>query len=730
VALALPGSLRGQGPDPPEVKEVRFRGNDAVDSDDLAAAIVTRETDCRLWVCWWKLPKERHYLNRRELPLDLARIRIFYLQRGYREAQVDTTVTAVDSAAVEVVFTIEEGRPVLVDSVQVTGQEGLQIRDLTERLPLQLGDPLNILDLDASRDTILTRLRNNGYAHAEVLRSYFIPADDPHSSTVTIDLYPGNPARFGEVSVEGADELSPLVVERMLPFAQGDPYSQQRLFQGQRNLFGLELVRHANIQPDLTHVPDTIVPVHVVVNEGDVHRIRGGVGYTSAECLGLESRWTSRNFQGGGRRLQITGRLSNILTREFGGWLCPQAGSGDYSALNWLASAEFTQPWLFSSRNALTLALYAERASVPDIFIRRAVGLNVGLARTTPRRGVLTFSYRPQRVQLDAAEVYFCGAFLVCDAQDIQKLQEPNWLSPLGVNYQLDRQDQPLNPSRGYTLSLDYELAGGFTLSDFAYQRLAAALSSYTRAAPSLILAGRVRGGYMRPGAFDEVLGGEASDEIVHPEKRFFSGGANSVRGFAQNQLGPRNLSVGVADLILPSGGRSDPVCTPEAVLDLTCDANPLDDDEFDRPLPVGGTLVLEANFEARIETSDLTQLALFTDVGQVWEEPGDFSVGDLEVTPGAGIRILTPIGPVRFDVAYNFRKSGDLPVVTELIREAEEGDDPRRVVTTPDGRDWYVTDALAALDSPVLYPTKDGGALPSVSWRRFQLHLTIGHAF
>lgn len=731
IALAaLPSAATAQLNDP-EVKKVRFDGAEAFEKRALELAIVTRETGCPLWVCWWFLPEDPAYLNRRELPRDLARIKIFYFQRGFREAQVDTAVVALDSARVEVVFQITEGQPVIVDSISFAAPDTIPLGALTRDLPLEVGRPLSIIDLDASRDSLVSRLKNNGFAHAEVLRGYFIPAEAPYTSRVSFDIYPGEFAEFGPVDVVGATELSPTVVRRMLPFEEGEPYSQAQVFQGQRNLFGLELIRHANVLPDLEYDPETIVPVRVEVAEGDVNRLRGGGEWNTAECLGIEARWTNRNFRGGGRRLQLTGRVSNIGAKSVREYLCYQAGTGEYADLNWLASLEFSQPWVISSNNALRAAVFAERTSVPDIFIRSAIGLNVGWVRTLGNRGILTTSYRPQRVALDAAQVYFCSAFLICEPEAIAQLQEPNRLSPVGVNYQLDRTDIPLNPSRGYQVSADYEIAGPATLSDFSYQRMAGSFSTYRRVSPGVVLASRVRGGLVVPGVF-RFTGSEAGRaEIVHPEKRFFSGGANSVRGFGQNQLGERNLTTGVERLISAPEGRPA-VCTPESVIDLTCDASPIGDNGFDRPVPVGGTLVAEANVEARVRAWGSSQFALFVDMGQVWNEAGDFRLRDLEVTPGVGFRLITPIGPVRLDVGYQFRNSTPLQVITDQIRALEPGEDPTglRVIDSPDGRQWVVTETLALLGPPVLYPTEDGGPLPAFSFRRFQFHFTIGQAF
>ena len=76
------------------------------------------------------------------------------------------------------------------------------------------------------------------------------------------------------------------------------------------------------------------------------------------------------------------------------------------------------------------------------------------------------------------------------------------------------------------------------------------------------------------------------------------------------------------------------------------------------RASPTGGNTVFTANLELRLPSPilpDRVRLGVFVDVGQVWER-GDTvtTVSGLRVTPGVGLRFVTPLGPVRLDAAYN----------------------------------------------------------------------------
>ncbi|MFC1661488.1 outer membrane protein assembly factor [Gemmatimonadota bacterium] len=722
-----------------EVTALSFRGNREFPDEVLANAIITRETECRAWllvpfcVGGADFAVDPYYFSPREFLRDQARVRLFYYQRGYREATVDTLLDRPSDHEVRIVFQIEEGDPVVVEELEFPGTEELPDSTVLEDLPLRVGDPLSGIALDAARDTLLMRLRNRGYAHAEVLRSYFIPRDSPYSAQVSFDLYPGTLARFGPMAVTGNVTVSETVVRRMLPFREGDLFSQDRRFAGQRNLYNLDIFSFADIQPDLGHQPDSIVPLSVMVAEGDVHRVRTGAGLSTADCLNGEARWASRNFLGGARRLQVTGRISNVLAPSLESSLCKDAGTGEFGRLNWLVSTEFTQPWLFSPRNSLSASVFGERQSIPGIFVRQALGGNLALTRSLGVSTPLTFSIRPQISRLDAAEIFFCSNYLVCAPRDIRILQGANWLSPVGVSLFRDRRNQALSPTRGYSALMDLEHAAGWTGSEFRYTRLIAEGTWYTQGRSRWVLAMRLRGGWVNPEGFTGLGGQGLGREIVHPDKRLYAGGSNSVRGFGQNRLGPKVLQVpDVTELLFadPNSAGASPLCSPESILDLSCDASALADQAL-QPRPTGGTSLLEGSLEVRFPVSGRRwEGAAFLDFGDVWGEGDRVDLGSVELTPGMGIRYFSPIGPIRVDLAYRFAEGERLQVVTSQIRPFEEGVDMERDLLTnpqdPNDTLLYVpSKELALLSSRVLW-----GELDPWSPRRFQIHLSIGQAF
>ncbi|MGH7447503.1 MAG: BamA/TamA family outer membrane protein, partial [Longimicrobiales bacterium] len=442
----------------------------------------------------------------------------------------------------------------------------------------------------------------------------------------------------------------------MLTFREGDLYSRQTLLRSQRNLFSLEIFRHAEIITAMPTQADTVLPVRVQVNEGDLHRIRLGVGLSTADFLNAEGRWVSRNFLGGARRLEVRGRASNIVSEP----LRPLPGfegcSGIYCDPAGSIAVDFSQPWFFHPLNTLGTGLFLERFTLPGVYVRTSRGGYLSLSRSFGRGGVVSFGYRPELTRLESdGDLIFCVNFTVCEEREIDVLRSAHWLAPLAVSVGIDRSNSLFSPTAGFILRLDGEYAARETGSEFDYVRLIGELSHYHDPFRGVVIASRLRPGWAR------AVGAPGSGLGLHPQKRFFGGGPNSVRGFAQYRLGPRLLTIDDGRVLADTTGFR-PGCTPQEINAGTCDVSDLaaralagGSPELFEMRPTGGTVLFEGNVELRFPVfRDHVRGATFLDFGQVWVDSESAGLGDLVWAPGVGIRYFSPIGPLRVDVGYN----------------------------------------------------------------------------
>ncbi|NIP81252.1 MAG: BamA/TamA family outer membrane protein, partial [Gemmatimonadetes bacterium] len=370
------------------------------------------------------------------------------------------------------------------------------------------------------------------------------------------------------------------------------------------------------------------------------------------------------------------------------------------------------------------------------VFVRFARGAYVSVSRSLGRNAALTLAYRPELTELQrASELTFCVNFLAC-AENIEELSdalsEPHWLSPLTLSYTMDRTDALFTPSRGYILRADLEYASRSTGSDFAYTRLLGEGSAYMGEPEGLILAARVRGGIGWPHEGVSGIG-------LNPQKRFFAGGPNSVRGFDQYRLGPTLLGIDAVPWLVdgddPATERADGAgCTAAAVNAGSCDAGMLASGLFDLR-PSGGEVLLEGNLELRFPIPVLSgrvRGAAFVDAGQVWTSRDDVALAGVVTTPGVGLRYYSPIGPIRLDAAFNPRGPESLRVITTQVASCKAGQPSCERVQYREPRDFLTnTDDVTLLNPRVVY----GSSLDEIDsvsdfFRRFKLHFSIGQAF
>jgi len=735
LLAAAPGAAQR-----PAVVAMAFEGAAPFTPAELAAAIATAGPRCRNPVyevlCWAGVGQERALLGAGDLEADAFRLKVYYFERGFREAEVRADTTRAKDG-VEVTFRIHSGPPVRVAAVEL---EGAPARLSTNDLPVRVGAPFDVVSYEATRDTLLARLRNTGFARAQVLVGYTIRREDPYSAELRYQVVPGDPVRFGEIHVEGTEETTPTLVRRMLTFDEGSRYSRSALLRSQRNLYGLQIFRHAIVEADLDAAVDSLVPVRVRVAEGPMRRVRAGASANSMECGNIEGRWTSRNFLGNGRRFSVTGRLGNLFIQNCG--LLVDERHTSYDDLTGVLNVDFSQPWFFGPRNTIGAGVFTERRNVPEVFVRTAAGGYLSVGRTLGRGTLLSLAYRPELTELTThrgGDLFFCVNFVGCTFQDVAVLRDPHFLSPLTLTFTSDRTDALFTPSRGFIVQLDVEHAGAYTLSDFAYTRLLGEGSVYMGRPDGVILATRLRGGI----GWAHSGGAGAGTVGLNPQKRFFAGGPNSVRGLEQYRLGPTVLGIdAVPYLVRPDDPATGAVegagCSAEEVNRLICDVAALAREQPERFAlrPSGGEVLLEGNLELRFPLPLLRgkiRGAAFVDAGQVWRTRGDVSLGEILATPGVGVRYYSPIGPIRVDAAFDTRGPQELRVLTTRVEACAPGETGCQPVEGHDVHDAALrnTDMVAPLTRSVRFGS-NLNEIDSMSdfLRRVNFQFSIGQAF
>ncbi|HEX6574118.1 MAG TPA: BamA/TamA family outer membrane protein [Gemmatimonadaceae bacterium] len=718
--LLLPGSLASQttqpvSTEPPkqEIDRLAFKGVKALNKQELAKSLSTDDSDCASVLLYpLCLITHAHYvytrrfLDHEELKRDVLRARVFYWKRGYRETEVDTVVAKKSNNHVNVTFNVTEGPPTLVDTITVTQTKPvLSDREIADRVVLKVNTPLNLLKLDSSVAFLSQRMWDKGYADALVDTTVILDSAS-RQATVDIALDPRWKATVSDILVEGNEHIETATILRSMYLKPGNIFRRSDLLRSQRALYESNLFKRAAIEIPRQGDSSKVIIVNVV--EAPLRESRVSVGFNTVDFFQVDGRFTHYSFLGGARRLELNGVVGNLLARSLNGRFIfrdQMAGIIDqrsrYFAPTYNASLNFRHPWFQSQANQLAFSVFGHRRSAPGIYIDKGFGTSLTFTREVRERAPVSLDYRFELTRVDAGDVYFCINYGVCDDPTLNALRSRNRLSPLALTASVNRANDPLVPTKGYRGSASLEHASAFTISDYRYNRATSDVAAYRPIRKRGAIAGHIRLGWVNAlQSTADALGVEGDAGLLHPRKRFYSGGSRSVRGYGENQLGPRVLTI-PADRLR----RKDPGCTEDVAI-TTCDPNAsgIEITDFEAR-PLGGNVVAEASAEFRFPIWRQIIGAVFADAGYVSQRiDSNLPRSKAAITPGFGARYLSPVGPIRIDFGINPGRAENLPVVTEQTVNGRT-----ELVTLNERRSFRVGRRF---------------------WDRLVLHLSIGEAF
>jgi outer membrane protein insertion porin family/translocation and assembly module TamA len=594
-----------------QVDELSFEGIHAVTEKQLKSVLATGES---AWLPWGT----KRYFSREQFEADLKRIEAFYADRGFPDARVKSFDVQLNEpqTSVKVSIVIDEGEPLRVERVVLDGFDPLpdeHERTLVTRLPLKDGQPLDRALLQASREAALDELRDHGHPYASV-RLEESPGSAPRRSVITLRADAGPLAHFGEIEINGNSSVSDSIIRRQLWFRPGQLFEQNKLRESQRRLYGLELFQFANVEPVGLDERSPTIATRVTVTEGKHRRVNFSVGYGSEEKARAEVDWRHVNFFGGAR-------TAGVLAR--------------YSSLDRGVRLNFDQPYVFSRFYSFGLtgqswftdeALYdlttlGGRATLTRQFRRGGGPVLGGLRPATTLSFTYVNEWQDYTISNEALNDETIRDDLILLGLDPTGLDDGDagrgrgQLSSLMIDFGRNTTGNILDARRGYFAAFHLEQAGRWMQGDFDFYELTAEGRYYLSLGDRAVFA--VRG---RAGSID-AWGPEVSRVPLF--KRYFLGGATSLRGWGRMEVAPLSGSG------LPIGGHTFALVSTEL------------------RMPVWGNLGAVA----------------FLDAGNVWSRPWDFNLNDVRYSVGPGLRYNTRIGPIRADLGYQLNPIDGLRV-------------------------------------------------------------------
>jgi outer membrane protein insertion porin family len=546
---------------------------------------------------------------------DQNAIRNLYESNGFRDVKV-TTTTQDDYGGkpgnLAVTFHIEEGPQYLINSVQVDGIEKMDRARVLAQLSSTEGQPFSEFNVAMDRDAILARYFENGFPRA-TFEWNSKPAADPHRVDLFFRITEGQQQFVREVLInpEGLRFTRPSLVNRMIQLNPGDPLSPTAIAETQRRLYNLGVF--ARVDAAIENPDGETDRKFVLLNMEEAARwsIAIGGGAEVGRIGGCQTCFDAPAGQTGfSPRVSFDVTRGNLWGLGHSISLLTRA-----STLEQRAVLNYNWP-RFLHNEKLTFSitgLYLSSRDVRTFSFTRYEG-SAQIAQRISKSTSFFYRYIWRRVSVDPAT-------LKINPLLIPLLSQPVRLGLISFAMVQDRRDDPTDPHRGMFNTLDLGLADGAFGSQRDFGRFLGRNATYHRVGRNMVLARSLQFGVIR--AFNYT--GDPLAAIPLPEL-FFGGGANSHRGFPENQAGPRDLTTG---------------------------------------FPVGGTVLLFNQTELRFPLiGDNIGGVLFHDMGNIYSLPErvSFRTSQPNVKEfdymvhavGFGIRYKTPIGPLRFDLAYS----------------------------------------------------------------------------
>ncbi len=610
---------------------------------------------------FWKFWSKDDQYSREKLSGDLEKIRSYYQDRGYIDANVESTQVSIspDKQDIYITANIVEGEQYSVDKIQVTGDMVIEEATFRRLIMTQENDVFSRKKMEQSVKNITALLANIGYAFANVNP---IPQIDRENRLVTINYFidPGKRVYVRQITFVGNTGTKDEVLRREMRQFEGGWFSQASIDRSKIRLQRMTYFESVNIETPAVPGTDDQIDVVVTVKERAAGSFSVGLGFSQVQGLIASLSIQQDNFLGSGKRVGLALSRSSIVTSFNLSYNNPYWTEDGVSRGFYVRYSTFNRAGAnistFSSSEAAGGVNFGIPLTEVD-YVRAGIGirktsLNIGsFIRETefpdptdpdnilcndlnnngicPEQYFIPTPFDPLSNSLD----HNGDGELDSSERDFSVIDFTS-------SWSRDTRNHFLNPTRGslQRISVNGSLPGSSRL----YYKLFYRYAKYIPIWSDLVFSFSGNFGYgdaydnydktslatpvdteLPPGLERNCLEQEivALDTGLPFFEHFYGGGVRDIRGFKANTLGPK-----------------DPNCRA-----------------------IGGDLKVSGGIEIAIPTPFTkgggSRIALFVDVGNVYENINAFDANLMRASTGISITWQAPIGPIIMNYAFPLRQ-------------------------------------------------------------------------
>jgi len=604
------------------IRQINIAGNTAFDDEELLEQFELKTPN---WLSWYR--QDDRY-SREALSGDLEKLRSYYMDRGYANFAVTSTQVAIAPEKDDIFITInvDEGDVYKIADVKLAGNMVVPEAQLRQFIMVKPGETYSLRKITASSDAMKLRLGLSGYAFATIDP---VPQvnEETKEITITFVIDPKNRVYVRRINFNGTSGVNDEVFRREMRQLEGAYLSNAAVDRSKERIQRLQFIESVEVETNPVPGTPDLVDVDFQIKEGLPGQFGGGIGYSEAQSVILSGNFVHSNFMGTGNRVaaQInSGRYSKYYTFAHtdpyttidGVQRTVSVGYRDITQLT-SATSDFDTETISASLN------YDFPLTEYQYF---GVGISAQRAELLGTEGgsadqVLDWLRVNGDTRVRCFEIIPDGVCTVPLEREIVSSSFNIYELYLGWRY--DSRNRALFADRGmrHRFNLGYTLPGSdveFWNATYDYLQFVPLWRGFT-------LMFNVELAYAR--ALGETT-------AIPPYRQFFAGGPDSVRGFRESRLGPK--------------------------------------DNFGRPY--GGNIKTVAQMELLLPMPDKwrnsARFSLFYDIGNVFNDqdikfygpPGlgtapvpvdyNFSYDELKQSVGIAVQWLAPLGVFRFSYA------------------------------------------------------------------------------
>jgi outer membrane protein insertion porin family len=589
-----------------EVTKISFKQKSIFSRDDLLDIIHSEEDE---------------EFEPRLLKLDKILLHNFFQKNGYLLASVtDSLYFTKNRQELHIRYVIDVGPRYYYAGVRFSGVVEGDTTKLNEAFEnIKTGSPFDESKVIAASRLVENVYYNSGKPFVNVKSDYIFEEDSLVFAQISVEE--NQTVYIKDIDYYGIRIVKKFLIRRELDIAIGDMYNRENLESSQQNIYGTGLFRFVRLEIDPVENEPQSVVLKITVQEKDARWFGVNFGVGHEQSVGNSAEFT---LQGGHRNLFGTARSVSLhITPSF---LYDFNDNKIKNSQNEIAF-KYVEPWIGYTRTPGIFQIAYNQFRLPNSahFDQFQTSFEVfhKFKNKIETNGTLSakFITRTNDVAIDTT------LFVNID-KDLVKSE----IYSISSYTKLDTRPNLFNPTSGsltdFSVSFSHSISdkkdSQSSLVSQQVNEFFTVVSSWARYQPWRMKIGRKKlewtlASRIKSGAIFEL----GKSKFIPISERFYAGGATTVRGYPEQLLGP-------AETVDEKGKIKN---------------------------GAGGKLLLLANIEARIPLFWIFVGEIFADAGNVWANLGDYSNQTIRYTTGAGLAILTPLGPVRVDYGYKLNK-------------------------------------------------------------------------